>query len=255
MNKSIQKIKASIIGFDWGNTLVKDPFDEIVNKIAPNVIKIIKKISPDNKISIKELIKAWKNANSKLHYHFASQFFQDEIYIQKALLDLGINVKHHPFISPEILSLYRQEFRKILQKDEKTKKELKITFEGLIKRGKKIYVLSVDRPISPKSSLEILEMGKYVSGVITPIEVGFEKPNPRFFLEGAKKFGFSVKKMVYIGDDPNKDVSGAKKAGIKAILYIPPKKYRVSKSWRNYDFKVKPDATITNLTELLSIIE
>jgi len=42
---------------------------------------------------------------------------------------------------------------------------------------------------------------------------------------------------------------------MKAILYIPPKKYRKTTSWRNYNVKVVPDAKITKISQLLKIIE
>ena len=57
----------------------------------------------------------------------------------------------------------------------------------------------------------------YLDVVVTSEEYGVNKPNPRLFLAAVEKMGVEPSKCAVIGDSW-KDVEGAKRAGMKAIL-------------------------------------
>lgn len=48
---------------------------------------------------------------------------------------------------------------------------------------------------------------------------GFKKPDPRLFRFALEKLGVSPDECVYVGDNPCKDMSGSKRAGIKFLLF------------------------------------
>ena len=69
--------------------------------------------------------------------------------------------------------------------------------------------------------LERLGAAPYIDFITTSEEVGAEKPNPRLFLECARKAGVPAGECLFIGDSLAKDVRGAIGAGMLAFLYAP----------------------------------
>ncbi len=48
---------------------------------------------------------------------------------------------------------------------------------------------------------------------------GFKKPDPRLFRAAMEKIGVSPEDCIYVGDNPCKDMGGAKRVGMKFILF------------------------------------
>jgi putative hydrolase of the HAD superfamily len=68
------------------------------------------------------------------------------------------------------------------------------------------------------SLLERLELRKYFEVVIISCEAGFSKPSPVIFEHAARKLGLAPEFILHVGDDPEEDVAGAKRAGFEARL-------------------------------------
>lgn len=60
---------------------------------------------------------------------------------------------------------------------------------------------------------------RYFNHFFLSEEVGYMKPNPRFFLATLERLGASPQDCVVIGDDYNVDIVGASHAGIPTIFY------------------------------------
>ena len=54
--------------------------------------------------------------------------------------------------------------------------------------------------------------------LVTSLEVGAEKPDPRMFEAALKKVGISPNEAVHVGDQYHSDVGGARRAGMHAVL-------------------------------------
>ena len=67
-----------------------------------------------------------------------------------------------------------------------------------------------------------LGIKEYIDYVATSEEAGAEKPDPRIFALALQKTDMRPEEVVMIGDHYEKDIEGAKKAGIPAI-YFPAK--------------------------------
>lgn len=61
-------------------------------------------------------------------------------------------------------------------------------------------------------------LAPYLDVVITPAEAGVEKPDPHIFLFALERVKIEAKHTIYIGDQYERDVIGAIKAGIESIL-------------------------------------
>ncbi len=77
-------------------------------------------------------------------------------------------------------------------------------------------ISNVDSDIKP--SLEKLGLLPLLRVVVTSLDSGYVKPHPEIFKEAARRAGVSPAESVYIGDQYQIDVIGAKNAGMRGIL-------------------------------------
>ena len=94
--------------------------------------------------------------------------------------------------------------------------------------------------------MAMLGLTKFFKFRILSSRFGFKKPDVRLFDMAMKKLVIKAEESVYIGDNPPKDLIGAKKAGMKFILFRSEYK-------PNNDFQ--PDGQFNDYSELLKIIE
>jgi putative hydrolase of the HAD superfamily len=90
----------------------------------------------------------------------------------------------------------------------------------------------------------------YFKTVVLSSKVGIRKPNPEIYLEAARRIGVEPSKCVYVGDNPVRDVEGARAAGYGLfILFYEP----ATQAKEPPTGDVKPDYTIHQLSDLLDI--
>lgn len=105
----------------------------------------------------------------------------------------------------------------------------------------------------------------FFSSTVFSDEVGSRKPDGLIFEKAAMELGTDAAKIVHIGDDPEADAWGAKKAGMKAILldYPVPEGFRqqpgslfaLSRSDRRVpDSEIQPDRRITSLRDAVDAL-
>ena len=94
--------------------------------------------------------------------------------------------------------------------------------------------------------MAMLGLTPYFKFRILSSRFGFKKPDVRLFDMAMKKLMINPKESVYIGDNPQKDLVGAKKAGMTFILFR-------SEFKPCNDFQ--PDRHFNDYSELLKILE
>ena len=60
---------------------------------------------------------------------------------------------------------------------------------------------------------------KYFSGIFASSDIGFEKPDIRFFQEIVRKLKIPAVEFVMIGDNYIKDIEGAGNSGMKTVFF------------------------------------
>lgn len=89
--------------------------------------------------------------------------------------------------------------------------------------GKYILVIATNAGASgTKEMIKALERvgaDNYFSHFFSSKELGFEKPDVRFFSSIAKKIGVQPENCIMIGNLYEKDIVGAKASGMKTILF------------------------------------
>ena len=118
------------------------------------------------------------------------------------------------------------------------------TLTGLKEMGLSTGVLSnLAEPLPP--IVTALGIDPHLDVLVTSLEVGAEKPDPRMFQAALNKVGISPNEAVHVGDQYHSDVGGAKAVGIHAVLLDRG-------NWR-------PDITdcprIANLTDLVDLLK
>jgi putative hydrolase of the HAD superfamily len=94
--------------------------------------------------------------------------------------------------------------------------------------------------------MAMLGLTRFFKFWILSSRFGFKKPDGRLFDMAMKKLMINPEDSVYIGDHPQKDLVGAKKAGMKFILF---------RSEFKPDNDFQPDRHFNDYSELLKIVE
>lgn len=91
---------------------------------------------------------------------------------------------------------------------------------------------------------------EYFKAVVLSSKVGYRKPDPEIYWEGARRVGVEPAHCAYVGDNPTRDVEGTQRAGFgMMILMLEP----ATLAKEPPTGEVKPDFTIKETRELLDI--
>jgi putative hydrolase of the HAD superfamily len=98
-----------------------------------------------------------------------------------------------------------------------------------------------------EAELEALNLSGLIDVRLTAEDVGYQKPNPAAFTPLLDKLGAAPEEAVFVGDDLKDDISGAQRAGMRAVWVK-----RMNDSNPN---AIIPNATIDQLGELPAILD
>jgi len=99
-------------------------------------------------------------------------------------------------------------------------------------------------------SLRALGIRKFFDIIIDSDSFGMRKPHPSIFKQFLRSLGVKAEEAVFIGDDVDSDVKGARAVGIKAVLLTRPR-YSIGE---NVDSDSFPLTTVSSLTEFEELI-
>lgn len=69
--------------------------------------------------------------------------------------------------------------------------------------------------------MRMLGLDRCFDAVILSSRFGFRKPDTRLFAAALERLEVPASEAVYIGDNPSRDLTGAKRAGMRCILFRP----------------------------------
>jgi len=92
--------------------------------------------------------------------------------------------------------------------------------ESLRRQGLRLVVVSNSDGSVERGLVEVGLRG-YFSAVVDSAIVGFEKPDPRIFAHALERVGVPGPRAVHVGDLYHADVTGARAAGVNAVLLDP----------------------------------
>lgn len=91
---------------------------------------------------------------------------------------------------------------------------------SLREQGLRLLVVS-NSDGSVERGLAEVGLRSYFNEVVDSAIVGFEKPDPRIFLHALERAGVSGRRALHVGDLYHADVTGARAAGVNAVLLDP----------------------------------
>ncbi len=96
----------------------------------------------------------------------------------------------------------------------------------LKKRGYRLGLISntVSLSMVPRELMEA-DIAGDLELVVMSSEERLRKPDPAIFLLACKRAGVSPEHSIYIGDAPNRDVEGPRRAGFYAVIVVKGEKY------------------------------
>ena len=123
------------------------------------------------------------------------------------------------------------------------------TLLKLKERGYKLAVVSDAPRMKAWLRLSAMHIADFFDVVVTIDDAdGKPKPNPKPYRVALKRLGLEPDEVIFIGDNPNRDIRGAKRLGIKTVLA----KYG---EWtKAKDKTLRPDYEIDDVKELLDIL-
>lgn len=66
------------------------------------------------------------------------------------------------------------------------------------------------------ADIDLIGIGEYFAGSINSVAAGAAKPHPRIFQHALETAGVQAEDVIHIGDDPELDVGGAARAGLRS---------------------------------------
>lgn len=110
----------------------------------------------------------------------------------------------------------------------------------------KLYIVSNGTTIVQNGRIESAGIKKYFEKIFLSQDIGYNKPDIRFFEECFKQVGpFDKNDAIILGDSLSSDIKGGINAGIKTCLFDPKNKFSGD---------IKPDYIIHALSEFLDIV-
>jgi putative hydrolase of the HAD superfamily len=105
-----------------------------------------------------------------------------------------------------------------------------------------------DHADSQYTKIRHLQLHERVDSVWISDAVGYRKPDPRIFQIAAEAIGISCRDALFVGDNPEIDIVGAKAAGMQTAWL------HHGASWPETIADIQPEYRIASLGELLSFL-
>jgi putative hydrolase of the HAD superfamily len=109
----------------------------------------------------------------------------------------------------------------------------------------KIAIISDAQWVFAEPEMAILGLDRFFKTRILSSKFGFKKPDIRLFHHAMKKLGVTPGESIFIGDNPSKDLVGAKKAGMNFVFFRGE-----CKEYEGF----KPDGCFYNYKELENVL-
>lgn len=199
--------------FDYGHTLVRsDPVATVLGRVLSSVGY---DFAPEQVEAAAGSIRAhWKDNYSGLP---RGERWTEPVRRgcnRAALARLGLSAERADELSAEITARWRSCQNLGLFGDTLP------VLRSLRREGLAMGVVSQNFNSSEKLRDDMRGLGidEFFDVVVTSEESGYDKPDPRLYLHASERIGLSPAELCHIGNDYDRDVAGARGAGILPIL-------------------------------------
>lgn len=121
------------------------------------------------------------------------------------------------------------------------------TLRKLIDMGIKLALVTNGEAKTQTDKIERFNLRRYFTACLIEGELGYGKPDPRMYEKALNKLGAKAEQTWMVGDDLERDIAGAQRAGIFSIWHD------YGKTGKPDDSKVMPDRIINHISEVISL--
>ena len=120
---------------------------------------------------------------------------------------------------PEAVDPFKHAFRAAWGKTHTLVPGAKEMLENLQAKGYRLFAASNSFGNLQRTRLEKAGILKYFEDTYISMDIGYDKPDIRFYQEALRRCGLQAKEVLMIGDSMTTDVIGAQKAGMDALFF------------------------------------
>lgn len=120
---------------------------------------------------------------------------------------------------PEAVDPFKHAFRAAWGETHTLVPGAKEMLENLQAKGYRLFAASNSIGHLQRSRLEKAGILKYFEDTYISMDIGYDKPDIRFYQEALRRCGLQAKEVLMIGDSMTTDVIGAQKAGMDALFF------------------------------------
>lgn len=150
-------------------------------------------------------------AAEKLWYYFEQK---------QPAIDMYLTETGRPDLKNECLKIYRNQMPEIQLYDGVAQMLVRLKVQG-----KRLGIITDGRVEGQENKIAALGLKKLVDDIIITDALGgieFRKPNETAFRLMQEKWQLPFKKMIYIGDNPQKDFIAPEKLGMESLYFCNP---------------------------------
>jgi len=236
------KMRKKAVLFDFGGTLVDTPprydYETCLLQLHRSLLK--------NGVSVpyEDYKKAHIEIRDKIYARNSLKETVFGLRIYEALNRFGYSVK----FTDKTITQATEAFMEPWIQARTMKEDVPLVLQRLKKKHKLGVVSNFGYSPTIRKTLERFDLAKFFDAVVVSADVGWRKPSPKIFQKALQALKVSARESVFVGDELDHDIQGAKKVGMLTVLLKKP-------STTKTRYKVEPDETICELKELPCAIE
>jgi putative hydrolase of the HAD superfamily len=230
----LRLLKATAVVFDIGDTLI-DASGLMEHALRESAERLYReKLIEDTT----RFMETYRRFDKSTHGSDVNHLFSDLRIIRRTWSELRL--AYSPNSVGTFLGTYRECVRQGVKRDD----ELVNLFCHLKDHGLKIGVITDGSTIEQIEQLFLLGVVRYLDILVTSEDVGVEKPDRKMFQAAIDGLMTEAKDIVMVGDDVERDIIGAKRLGMSAVLVTRYGSKNIT------DSNITPDITLSDITEL-----
>jgi len=246
--KKFDTLKAVI--FDLGETLITYTMDyaELEKRISGEVHKLCSKMGYSFSENFYHELKTEMWKDWKEQFGVSETEFDLSEFLNHLLNKIGIKARDSKELIPLITkTIYKYDLKYVVLKPSVKETLRKLQNKSLLMGIISNSSYSYDHILNILKRLEIIN---YFNAVLVSSEEKVCKPSPKIFNKALKLLDVSPKEAVFVGNNPQVDLEGAKRAGIRSILIVNSREETVKIKQRNTDVTV-----VNNIKKILKYVE
>jgi putative hydrolase of the HAD superfamily len=118
---------------------------------------------------------------------------------------------------------------------------------GLLKQRFRLALVTDAQSAWARAELQQVGLLEFFDPIVVSGDYGYRKPDRRLFQHALDALGVTAQSALYVGNDMQRDIYGAREAGLKTVMFN-------SDQGKKEYLDCLPDFTITDHRELLKIV-